>query len=45
MRRFYRLTIDEPDTETTEKILIGLSPRLEAFHNVMIDTEAMTAAV
>jgi ATP-dependent Clp protease ATP-binding subunit ClpA len=45
MRRFYRLSIDEPDTATTEKILIGLSPRLEQFHNVMIDTEAMTAAV
>lgn len=45
MRRFYRLAIDEPDRETTEKILIGLSPRLETFHNVMIDTAAMTAAV
>jgi ATP-dependent Clp protease ATP-binding subunit ClpA len=45
MRRFHRLGIDEPTAETTEKILIGLSPRLEKFHNVMIDTEAMTAAV
>jgi ATP-dependent Clp protease ATP-binding subunit ClpA len=45
MRRFYRLAIDEPDTETTEQILIGLSPRLEQFHNVLIDTEAMTTAV
>jgi len=45
MRRFYRLSIDEPDATTTEQILIGLSPRLEAFHNVLIDTEAMTAAV
>ena len=45
MRRFYRLSIDEPDANTTEQILIGLSPRLEQFHNVMIDTEAMTAAV
>ena len=45
MRRFYRLSIDEPDAPTTEQILIGLSPRLEQFHNVMIDTEAMTAAV
>jgi ATP-dependent Clp protease ATP-binding subunit ClpA len=45
MRRFYRLTIDEPDTATTEQILIGLSPRLEQFHNVLIDTEAMTSAV
>jgi ATP-dependent Clp protease ATP-binding subunit ClpA len=45
MRRFYRLSIDEPDRETTEKILIGISSRLEAFHNVVIDDEAMSAAV
>jgi len=45
MRRFYRLGIDEPDANTTEQILIGLSPRLEQFHNVLIETEAMTAAV
>ena len=45
MRRFYRLSIDEPNKETTEKILIGLSPRLEKFHNVMIDTDAIMAAV
>ena len=45
MRRFHRLSIDEPNASTTEQILIGLSPRLEKFHNVMIDTEAMTAAV
>jgi ATP-dependent Clp protease ATP-binding subunit ClpA len=45
MRRFYRLSIDEPSQETTEKILIGLSPRLEKFHNVMIETEAIEAAV
>ena len=45
MRRFYRLSIDEPDTATTEQILIGLSPRLEQFHNVLIETEAITGAV
>lgn len=45
MRRFHRVSIDEPDAATTEQILIGLSPRLEAFHDVLIDTEAMTAAV
>jgi len=45
MRRFYRLGIDEPNAETTEQILIGISPRLEQFHNVMIDTEAITLAV
>jgi ATP-dependent Clp protease ATP-binding subunit ClpA len=45
MRRFYRLSIDEPDQDTTEKILIGLSPRLEKFHDVMIDTDAIMASV
>ena len=45
MRRFYRISIDEPDRDTTEKILIGLSPRLEKFHNVEIDTDAMMSAV
>lgn len=45
MRRFHRVSIDEPTDETTEQILIGLSPRLEAFHNVLIDTAAITAAV
>ena len=45
MRRFYRLGIDEPDVDTTEKILIGLSPRLEKFHNVSIETDAVLAAV
>ena len=45
MRRFYRLVIDEPNDETTEKIMIGLSPRLEAFHDVMIDTESITTAI
>ena len=45
MRRFYKITIDEPDTETTKKILAGLSPRLEKFHNVEIKPEAIAAAV
>jgi ATP-dependent Clp protease ATP-binding subunit ClpA len=45
MRRFYRLTVDEPNHNTTEQILIGLSPRLEKFHNVLIDTDAITSAV
>ena len=45
MRRFHRVSIGEPDNATTEQILIGISPRLESFHDVMIDTEAMMAAV
>ena len=45
MRRFHRVSIDEPTPGTTEQILIGLSPRLEKFHNVLIETAAITAAV
>jgi ATP-dependent Clp protease ATP-binding subunit ClpA len=45
MRRFHRVSIDEPDISTTEQILLGLSPRLEQFHNVLIDTDAVAAAV
>jgi ATP-dependent Clp protease ATP-binding subunit ClpA len=45
MRRFHRVSIDEPTPEVTEQILIGLSPRLESFHNVLIDTAAIAAAV
>ena len=45
MRRFHRISIDEPDSITTEQILLGLSSRLEQFHDVIIDPEAVTAAV
>ena len=45
MRRFYRLGIDEPTLEVTEQILIGLSTRLEQFHNVDISTDAIITAV
>jgi len=45
MRRFYNVTVDEPDTETTVKILNGLKPRLEKFHSVTISDEAVNRAV
>jgi ATP-dependent Clp protease ATP-binding subunit ClpA len=45
MRRFYRVSIDEPNKETTIRILTGLSQRLNDFHNVMITEEAITSAV
>lgn len=45
MRRFYRVSIDEPTTESTVKILQGLSARLSVFHNVTITEDAITAAV
>jgi ATP-dependent Clp protease ATP-binding subunit ClpA len=45
MRRFYRVTIDEPDTTTTVKILQGLKPRLEKFHSVKITDTSLDKAV
>jgi len=45
MRRFFRVTVDEPDLNSTIKILTGVSQRLQAFHEVEITSEAITAAV
>jgi ATP-dependent Clp protease ATP-binding subunit ClpA len=45
MRRFYRVSIDEPTKDTTISILTGLSTRLNDFHEVEILPEAVTAAV
>jgi ATP-dependent Clp protease ATP-binding subunit ClpA len=45
MRRFYRLTIDEPSTEITKKIITELMDIFENFHGVDITEEAVTAAV
>lgn len=45
MRRFHRLGIDEPTKETTEKILLGISSRLEEFHDVLIEPEAISTTV
>ena len=45
MRRFYRVSIDEPSTDTTVRILRGLSERLSDFHEVKITDDAIQAAV
>ena len=45
MRRFYRVSVDEPDKDTTVKILHGLKPRLEKFHDVQIADNAIVKAV
>lgn len=45
MRRFYRVSIDEPSTDTTQRILRGLSERLNDFHDVNITEDAIEAAV
>jgi ATP-dependent Clp protease ATP-binding subunit ClpA len=45
MRRFYRISIDEPSHDSTIRILNGLSPRLNDFHDVEITEAAVIAAV
>jgi ATP-dependent Clp protease ATP-binding subunit ClpA len=45
MRRFYRIGVDEPDIETTTKIMHSVADRLAEFHGVTIQPEAVTAAV
>ena len=45
MRRFYKVSVDEPTYDSTVRILNGLSQRLDDFHNVKITEEAVVAAV
>jgi ATP-dependent Clp protease ATP-binding subunit ClpA len=45
MRRFYRVAVDEPSQESTIRILSGLSTRLNDFHNVEIQEDAIKASV
>lgn len=45
MRRFYRVSVDEPNMTTTEQILTGIASRLNNFHNVNIEPSAIKAAV
>jgi len=45
MRRFFKISIDEPSHDSTVRILSGLSERLNDFHSVKITEEAVKAAV
>jgi ATP-dependent Clp protease ATP-binding subunit ClpA len=45
MRRFQRVTIDEPSEEITIKILKGIKKYYEKYHNVKITNQALTDAV
>jgi ATP-dependent Clp protease ATP-binding subunit ClpA len=45
MRRFYKISIDEPSYDSTIRILKGLSTRLGEFHSVEITDEAIAASV
>jgi ATP-dependent Clp protease ATP-binding subunit ClpA len=45
MRRFYRMTVNEPTPEVAIQILSGLKPHFEKFHKGKIDDSAIEAAV
>ena len=45
MRRFQRVTVDEPSNEITVKIIKGLKKYYEKYHNVVITEEAINHAV
>ena len=45
MRRFYRLTVDEPTPAVAKDILRGLRTHFEKFHDGIIDDTAIEAAV
>ena len=45
MRRFYRLTVEEPTPAVTKEILKGLRTHFEKFHGGIIDDSAIESAV
>ena len=45
MRRFARISVDEPDKHTTLEILAGLKKYYEEFHNAIITDAGIEAAV
>ena len=45
MRRFYRLTVDEPSPAVAKDILRGLRPHFEKFHGGIINDEAIESSV
>jgi ATP-dependent Clp protease ATP-binding subunit ClpA len=45
MRRFQRVTVDEPTPETTKEILYGLKKYYEDYHGTEITADAIEAAV
>ena len=45
MRRFQRVTVDEPSAEITNDILIGIKKYYEDFHDAVITDEAIAEAI
>ena len=44
-RRFQPITVEEPDEKLCEEILVGLKEKFESHHNVVIEKDALAAAV
>lgn len=44
-RRFQTIKIEEPDSDSTKKILTGIRPYFENFHKVIISDEAIESAI
>ncbi|MEG1758085.1 MAG: ATP-dependent Clp protease ATP-binding subunit [Oscillospiraceae bacterium] len=44
-RRFFPILVGEPNEEETRKIIEGLLPKYESFHNVIIKKEAVEASI
>jgi len=45
MRRFQRITVDEPTVEVTKQILKGIKKYYEGFHSVKIRDDALDSAI
>ena len=45
MRRFQRVTVDEPDESTTAEILLGIKKYYENFHKIKIGKQAIKRAI
>ena len=45
MRRFHRITVDEPTSDAAKEILRGIRKHFETFHGSVITDEAIDAAV
>lgn len=45
MRRFYRMTVDEPTSQVAKDILRGIKSKFEEFHKITISDEAIETAV
>ena len=45
MRRFYRLSVDEPTPDMSKEILRGIKRQFEKFHNMAISDDAIDIAV